>query len=394
MTIKKWGLFLVSSAIAFCLCRYASSMVTAAETINDGTTKEVKMDLGNAIQHIESVKLIAQNGTSEAVLKSIWSTNLVGIKTNNFIISKSDSENRNSIVWGSNNSNILWWVKNSIKWSYSSILWGTHNTIWDINNSENKWDYSTILWWTWNTITKWSYSTILWWQSNTLKWNGSVIAWWKENNIDGDYSVTVWSNNTVDWNNSAALWTNSTVSADNSFLWTDGNHNETLSVDNVFAVVSDHGMVVNANKAHSLAQLTIWWPLIIDSWDKDAFIECNWSNAWVMKVVDRDEAWTLKCLCGCDGTAWHSLYGQWTCEAKCNVDLSPECGAVKRCNIWGKKAYKWTCTNWKWKAVQWNWAYLVTKDNNVHRTCQTDDWAVVMCAEKATGNFNTNCSAL
>ena len=353
------GWLLMTSVLSW----FVVSLVLAAEETG---VKQLNMDLGNAVQHIETVKVISSDNTTEATIKSVGAVNLVGVKTNNFIISQMWDNKINA----GNNSNILWWTNNQINWSYSSILWWSRN--------RNNGNYSTILWWSGNTIKAWwsNYSTILWWRNNSIKWTWSVIAWGRNNNITWDYSVIVWVDSSVNGNNSVALWSNSKVSASSSFLWTDETHNDVLSANNVFAVVSSGGMVVNANAPHILAQLTIGWPLVI-SQSTDDVVSCDGSNAWVMKVVDGEM--DRKCLCGCDGSNWHSLYGQWTCEKKCNTNLRPVCGdKVVKCSTGGLYYFVWTCGEWA-VPMWWMWAYVVTNDNKIHRSCQTDDWVIEQC---------------
>ena len=375
MTTKKWLLFVSWLAISFGLLWFITSLVLA----EDSAQKTLKMDLKNAVHHIEKVKLIDSHDGSGEIRSIPEGANykLVWIRTKNFVISKEGWDEENKIERGSN-SNILWWVKNKVVWNYSSILWWSGNI--------NSWNYSTILWWEGNKIKfRSNYSTILWWENNWLHGTWSVVVWWKNNSIVGDYSVTVWINNTVNGNYSAALWVDSKVSANNSFLWTDSNHNDVLSADNVFAVVSSGWMVVNANAPHVFAQLTIWGPLVIGESTNDV-VACTSNNAWVMKVVEGED--NRKCLCGCDGVNWHSLYGQWTCEKKCNVNLEPSCGdKVYRCEKSGKKYFVWTCGAGA-VPVWWMWAYVVTKDNYVHRSCQSDDWTVASCSAVSSISWN------
>lgn len=386
MTIKKLGFSALCLLITFGLCRLITMSVDAAWWGSDGFEydKSLKMDLGNNTHQMEAVKLISRwDDSSEATIRSVGQTNLVWIQTNNFVISKSDNSSKNLIEWGSNNSNILWWIKNVVKGAYSSILWWENNT--------NKWDYSTILWWIWNKIkedtNESNYSTILWWSNNTVEWNGSVIAWWRNNKIEWDYSAVVWVNNTVEWDYSVALWRDSKVSANNSFLWTDGSQSDkTLQHDNVFAVVSQHGMVVNADKAHPYAQLTIWWPLIISKSSSDV-VKCDVDHSGVLKVVDGNGGRT--CLCSCDGRDWNSLYGEWTCQWRCNTKLEPKCGNVYKCSSWTKRYFKWTCTDWE--VIQWQWAYIVTRDDKVHRTCQTKDGKTLQCEDVAKSPTWSEC---
>ena len=150
MDTKKRLLFVGWSAVAFCLWWFVTSLVLAQEG-----SKQLGSDLSQAIQHIGTVKLISsEQNSTDATIRSIGQ-NLIGIKTNNFVISQTWDSKKNEILAGGN-SNILWWVKNQISWSYSSILWWYKN----INNG----DYSTILWWSGNKIREWwsEYSTIFW----------------------------------------------------------------------------------------------------------------------------------------------------------------------------------------------------------------------------------------
>ena len=288
----------------------------------------IEMDLTNAIQHMVSVKII---WSSESTLQNAGS-NLFGIATENFILSKgeenlSSGEEINKII-ESKWSNILWWVSNKVKgWSGSTILWGESN--------KNYGKYSTILWWKDNRIWETSqsdYSTIVGWNKNRVDWNGSVIIGWSEGEINWNYSAVLWSRATVKWDNSVALWDDSKIeNANNSFLWTDGNHeDDKLTTSNVFVVKWQRWMVVNANKPHSLAQLTIWWPLVVNEWDGD--VSCDPTHKWVLKVV-KPESGTSNhiCFCSCNGDGyWHSLYWQWKCDWLCNtVKKTAGCGENK-----------------------------------------------------------------
>ena len=336
----------------------------------------IEMDLTNAIQHMVSVKII---WSSESTLQNAGS-NLFGIATENFILSKgeenlSSGEEINKII-ESKWSNILWWVSNKIEgWSGSTILW------WESNENNGK--YSTILWWKSNKIGNASasdYSTIVGWNNNKVNWNGSVIIGWSEGEINWNYSAVLWSRATVKWDNSVALWKNSVNNANNSFLWTDGNHeDDKLTTSNVFVVKWQRWMVVNANKPHSLAQLTIWWPLVVNEWGGD--VSCDPTHKWVLKVV-KPESGTSNhiCFCSCNGDGyWHSLYGQWRCEWKCNGDYEKKAGCGEKYAICERTAddgtkynvFVWSC-NGDSKPVTWEWAYFVDYQGKVHWTCQTD----------------------
>lgn len=140
-------------------------------------------------------------------------------------------------------------------------------------------------------------------------------------------------------------------------------------------------MVVNADSAHPLAQLTIGWPLVIHDWSEN--LECN--DGWVVKVVEWDSGY--KCFCGCDGgNYWHSLYGQWRCEKYCNTQQhTAECGSTvsKKESSNGKWEFEWTCNVYS-KPVVWYWAYVVDTQGKVHWTCQTDAGDIAICEAFAT----------
>ena len=231
-------------------------------------------------------------------------------------------------------------------------------------------------------------STIVWWSDNQLRWEGSVIVWGSSNTIENwNYSAVLWTDShVVNWNYSVALWKKSTNQANNSFLWTDGNDRPALTEANVFAVRWEHWMVVNANKAHPLAQLTIGGPLVIHAWTDD--VVCD--KSWIVKVVDWEVMeWgsNYKCFCGCDGQGyWHSLYGQWRCEWMCNSvnEHSAWCGSVTIGEKNGKKVFEWKC-NENSKPVAWTWAYVVDKTGKVYWTCQTDAWLTAACSGYVAG---------
>jgi len=340
-------------------------------SVSAADSRDVKMDLTNAIQHIVNVKLIGWWNDS-ATLKNAGSR-LVWVETNNFILSKEESNLKNTIDGSSSYSNILWWVSNKIQWwTASTILWWESN----INNGE----YSTILWWNTNKIGEGKethYSTIIGWSYNRIgkdkESHYSTIVGWNNNRVDWDYSAVLWNSAEVVWDNSVALWNNTKNNANNSFLWTDGDASRgTLSESNVFAVKAEHWMVVNANAPHNFAQLTIWWSLVINKWDT-AVDTCDSEHEWVLKVVDGDSGHTCFCSCSRDGY-WYSLYGQWRCEWKCNkIEKKPGCGTSYAVCSNGSDWYKfvWSC-NSDSKPVAWEWAYFVDSEGKVHWTCQTD----------------------
>ena len=341
--------------------------------------KDLRINPRNAIQHIETVKFISWSTTATATLKQLGNNSLVGIETNNFVLSEDDSSNE-IIEQNTVGASILWWWWNKIwetkKSNYSVILWWVGNTI-------DNW-YSTILWWERNKI-DWAESTILWWKDNGVAWGSSVIVWWHDNEVNGSKSVVVWSNSSVNWDLSVALWLKSRVSADNSFLWTDWTHrDDTLTANNVFAVVWGSGMVIGTNQAHSFAQLTLNGGLVIRKGGNN--LECNSSNGWSLKVVDGPGG--KICLCSCDGhdNIWNSMFGLGQCKSACDDKyIQPDCGeeVVKIC-IGNETVYSWSCKPWKWVVVEWTWAYFVDKKNIVHWSCQTDDGLVEQCAHAVT----------
>ena len=328
-----------------------------------GAEKNLSTNLSNVIQHIEKVIFISTWDNTQATMNQ--TNGLVRINTENFILSTDDT---NTINWIK--SAILWWERNDIKWNHDVILGGNSNSI--------SWNTSTILWWEHNVI-EGNSSVIWWWRFNAIKWASSVILWSTGNTVSWGYSVVVWNNSSVNGTNSVALGANSHVKATNSFLWTDWNHgDEELEANNVFAVVSKSGMVINTNKAHPFAQLTIGWPIILsENTGNNKNIQCGggiwW---WIVKTVN--SGWNT-CLCSCDGSGWNSLFGLGKCRSVCDNSIKPECGddLYRICFGWQNQAYSWTCKIWE--VVEWTWAYLTDKNNIVHRTCQTDDGNVKSC---------------
>lgn len=378
--------------VAVALWLFAMTVLAAECT----TEKCVTMNPTNAVQHIVNVKLISEDwSVADASVLKLAGKNLVWVQTNNFIISKDEAslkldENERVNKIDGSLSNILWGVSNEIQGTASTILWWKSNI--------NKGNHSTILWWESNIISEGNYSTIVWWSNNVLKGDNSVIVGWgvwnnNRNEIDWNNSVVLWNGSSVKWNHSVALWSNSKIDgADNSFLWTDGSQ-EALNVSNVFVVKSAHWMVVNADSAHPLAQLTIGWPLVIHQWSQN--LECT--DSWVVKVVDWEDIGDgsgrkYKCFCGCDWLVgadwkkyWHSLYGQWRCERMCNTfDRAPGCGdSVTKRQENGKWVFEWTCNKFS-KPVVWLWAYVVDKRGKVHWTCQNDAGNTAACEGFAT----------
>lgn len=338
--------------------------------------KELGMNPGNSIHHVQNVILLS--GSNKSTLRK-EGDGVLWIEANSFVISQTWNTVKNSMVNNPKNSSILWWINNQINgWSFNVILWGQSNKMSkDSRESTN----SIILWWSGNTIAPKSngnsdYSVILWWLGNELKWSYSVV-WWEDNKLNWDYSIVLWKNNTVVGNFVSSLWSGAVIKANNSFLWTDGSQwGKELTQSNVFAIVSRRWLVVNTGKAHNYAQLTIWGPLIVYKSSSDLG-ECNSWYKWVVKVVDWDSG--QKCFCSCDGQSWHSLYGQWTCVWKCDTWLKPVCGTDVS-KICSSTPYSYSGSCVVGRIEQWIWAYVVTKDDKVHRSCQTNNWSVAQCS--------------
>lgn len=347
---------------------------------------QLYFDPNNAIQHFQGVKIIATEDGDEsyAVVKKNWW--LVWIETDyNFLMSGWDTDS-NSIDASVRRSTILWWKDNKINgWTNEAILWWKDNKI-------ERGDSSSILWWSGNLLS-WNNSSILWWEGNTLEWSSSSIIGWEWNEVKKSYAIAAWNNNTADWYNSVAMWSGAEVSGKNSFLWTDGHSSKTLSKSNVFVVDWQSGMVVNFNKAHSFAQLTIWGSLIIYSGDTAP--NCGAGTKWVVKVVNNGDK---KCLCSCDGSwiTWrNALHDGVMCPFLCS-NTSPEdavCGTANRDCDNDSYTYTWTCKTWT--VVQWTGAFFVStkKDwttfvNYINWSCQSDTWVVVRCQ---TGLVWTGC---
>ena len=338
----------------------------------------------NAVQHIKTVKFIGSWNELTAATLSQVGNSLAWIDTSSFVLS-SDGSNEVGPK-DVDGSSILGWVWNKI-WNTSpskkSVILG-----WDGNSINDS--YGTILWWEGNTIWWWAYSTILWWKINTVEGWSSVIAWWTNNHVRWGKSVVVWSNATVEKDLSVALWVNSHINADKSFLWTDGGSwTNTLVANSVFAVVWKSGMVVGTNKAHNFAQLTLNGWLVIRQWGSS--LECTESIWWSLKVVTAPGGDGRICLCSCDGTLWTSMFGLGQCWLACdNKYDSPKCGTDVARNCSGfKNVYSWSCASWGWEVLEWNWAYLVTEDNKVHWSCQTDNGLVASCSGFV--NINNDC---
>ena len=348
--------------------------------------RDLFMDIHNAVQHINEVNVISTwNDTTTARLSNSYG--LVRIDTNNFILWET-WDKKNIITDKVNGSSILWWENNRIGWWYNVILGWSGNKVW--------WSSNTILWWEWNNVnarTCWSYNTIIWWKNNIISgWTStknncinitdqsesSVIIWGHDNNLHGRFSVVMWNNSSVKWNNSVALWSWSHIQANNSFLWTDGNSPETLETNDVFVIMAQNWAVINTNKAHSFAKLTLWWPLVLSNNNSQSDdIQCGWWQWWGIIKMKKSENNQL-CLCSCDGSGWNSMFSYWACSQVCNKSIEPPiCGSVDRICPY-RIMYSWNCINWK--VIEWTWAYFVDKNDIVHRSCQTSDGQVASCS--------------
>ena len=357
-----------------CTASFWLMFVSAADRI-------LSTDLHNAIHHIDQVNFIPTGNVTTVTMKN--NQRLVQIDTDNFILWQSWGNQNNAD--GAGYGSILWGKKNKITWSYNIILG------WYKNHSE--WTHNSILWWEWNRLTLYqSYNTIIWWQDNQITWSNSyeegrsedfnynVIVWWANNKINRSRnSVVIWTNSSVEWINSVVLWSNSHIKADNSFLWTDGNFSEeTLQADDVFAVNAQSWVIINTNKAHSFAKLTLWWSLVLSDSDKQSDIVCEWWQwEWIMKI-EKSENDQL-CLCSCDGYGWSSMSSKGRCLSTCNQSMEPpKCGTEVNLVCPYRMMYSWSCENGK--VIEWTWAYFVDKNDVVHRSCQTSDGQVASCS--------------
>lgn len=353
--------------------------------------RQLYLNIDNASHYMENVKLISSWSEYSATLKQIGSGS-VKIQTPNFILSKTWFNKENSISTGFYSS-ILWWIKNRIEWEVwetqvlTNVIFGWSGNLISGHDDHNM--YNVILWWESNKIEDWRNSVILWWKNNEIKWKYNVILWSNNKIEDGSWSIIVWNNSYVSGNYSAALWSGSKVEANNSFLRNDGSAETTLTKDNIFVIMAKSGMVINSWKAHNYAKLTLWWPLIISSRDTDANIECGeWEGGWILKMVNTGNQ---VCLCGCDGLSRNSMLWKGNCTRACNQDMAPVCGDVVT-KTFDDSSYYFSGLCNSWKVVEWTWAYLVTKDNKVHRSCQTDDGQIIGCSGSTNESKYLSCT--
>lgn len=361
-----WSLMWLISLL-WMLWLLLSVSVFAADTVT------IDIDPSSAVQHIDSVRIMQEGNTGDdAIITSEWAW-LLKIQTNSNILLGIDNE----ITDNGTNSTILGWINNSIVWWQDSTIIA--------------WASNSIEWWKSNTILGWQ-ANLIWWESsfstiagglhNSIVWILSTIVWWKNNHIEWDFSAIVWEENVVVWNNSVAAWKNSTVNANNSFLWTDSANNWELNANDVFAVVSRKWMVINASTPNQYAQLTIWWPLVVSMNDNDENAICGWGQwGWIMRTIKAEDRY---CLCSCDWSGRNSMFWQWQCQAICHGEaMQPACGTrVERIHCNDVYTFRWSCEGGY--PVDGTWAYLVDKNDMVHWTCQTSDWAFTGCSLPAT----------
>ena len=341
-----------------------------------GGEKVITTDLTNAIQRIPRVQIKSTDYGKVAELRNINHLLRIDSSTYSFVLSDWSSTAENSTA-----STILWWSANTISGSsYSTIV------AWDQNTISGK-SGNVVLWGHKNKIDSSSYSAIAWWSDNkAVGWSDSVIVWWTNNTVGGNNSVVLWNESTATKSNSVSLWNKSKNNSESSFLWTDAGGTLGEANSGTFVVVAGSGMVVNETKANSVAQLTIWWSLIIDSSTHNP--SCDNGHKWVLKVVANESNTSISCFCTCDGSSWSSLFGGWMCSSSCNASVRPVCDnskLQKLCNA-GWYTYTWGCAEWGWEVVDWTWAYLVDKNGYVHWTCQTNNGASQGCSAKITEN--------
>ncbi len=345
-----------------------------AVSVADQQQQLLNIDLDNAVQFMEKVKFISSWSTFSATLDQMGSGSVrVQGTSSNFILTQTWIDKENIILnWPY--STILWWEKNIIDGRYNVILWWEENSI--------SGGYNVILWWERNRIKNGKqYSVILWWEDNEVEWNNAVVLWSYNTVGEGTWSTAVWMSGYVEGSHSVAMWLNSKVKANNSFLWSDGSATEDLTWDNLFVIMAENGMIINANRAHNFAKLTLWWPLVISGAENDKNIKCwTWEGGWILKIVNAENQ---VCLCGCDWSWRNSMLGRGRCMSICDSSIKPECDTtVKRVCDNGKILFSWSCITWK--PVKWTWAYLMDKYDRVHRSCQTDDGSAVECVQPVT----------
>ena len=304
----------------------------------------IQADLQNAIQHIWAVRLL--NGSDVIVIES-QNTNVKMGGASNFLVTWNAIEL-------SEKSSVLWWKWNKVQWSSYSADKLTASTIvaWRSNTIQS--DYSIVNGWERNNIALGSdNSVIMWGVENNIYSDSrsSVIVGGSNNKVEWEYSTVAWTNSKIEWNYSVALWSDVTVEWNNSFFWSDGSTARKLTEDWVFVIMSEHGMVINTGVAHTWVQLTLNGSLVVSQ--NSESIKCEGGEwIWIMRLVDKgDSVSTQKCLCSCDGDAWHSLVWNWQCETVCNGtnQAQPKCWtglSVSRASESDPWTYLWSCEAW------------------------------------------------
>lgn len=326
----------------------------------------IKWDPNNLIQHIWKIIFTEKDNSIQNNKPTIttYKNGVSLIKTDNFILTSSWNSNEikswynNSILWGQNNniSSERW--KNAI---WNTIIWWSGNRI---HNSKG----STIWWWKENYIDNSTWSTIIWWQNNNIKWRYSSIIWWQWNTIKGSNSIIAWEWNTITWDNSVIIWRNWNINKKNSFLRSDG-ENANVTYSDVFAVLWQNWMIINSDTAKELAQLTIWWSIIIKESANDQNITCNNNSEWTIKLIKKSES--QKCFCHCKWWEWNSVLWEWQCESICrngnNASIEARCGNVSN-----------TCENNSRFVIG---STYVDQKSVIHRSCQWIDWSAILCSK-------------
>ena len=334
--------------------------------------KTILPDLKHAVQHIGSIRILNENDEVARITSNNSKMVISSSTSGNFVLEQ--QENTNQINGWSSMSSILWWQDNALDAKASTVLAWSEN--------ENRSNYSLIWWGKRNKIEGQQLNIILWWVGNKiLSGNYSTIVWWSENEIQGESSATIGKKNLIVWDRSVALGSWATVKADNTFLWTD--KWATITESDVFAIISDHGMVVNTDSAHDFAQLTIGGSLIVGASENDQNIVCAWwEGKWVMKLVKKNEE--QKCLCSCDGNQWYSLMWEWQCQWVCQEseeenginEGAPKCGTMfSFLTDWdGKKYFQWSCETWNVISGSYHMIWA-----SIYWACQNAGGEVVSC---------------
>ena len=363
---------------------------------------DIQANIKNAVQHIQLLKLLDELNSDGSVKIKDEYTNLKieDAASFNFLLAW------NNTIESSSWSSILWWKENAILWLLGgTILWWKNNT--------GQSSYSIVNGGEKNQIDSNSTSSvIMWWVRNVVRSDSdsSVIAGWSNNKVKWRHSTVAWQNSEIIWTGSIALWSDITVKWDNSFFWSDGSTIRELSGDSVFVVMSEHWIVINTGVAHSGVQLTVGWSLVVSqqTWVN---IKCEsgfW--AWIMVLTGKWGSIDQKCLCSCDGYAWHSLVGNGQCETICNgsTQAEPQCGTgLSVVKIWNSWTYLWTCEKWFpiddsyrvisyvwtdawWNVITWEKVQWMCQENNGNVVDVACEYVIACEWNIATGAHRNN----